>query len=569
MSNTSIATLAGARACAARRGRRRPQSPAELAQRLVGNYVVTPTIRLISNALHRAITCPDQRICISTPPRTGKSLLTSVTGVLYALMRNPDSNVILASYADSLAWEHSHRARVLVAENSGLLNFTLRADRAAVGRWQVDRRTPDGSPAAGGGLLAAGILSGITGFGADLLLIDDPIKNQLEADSAAHRRRVLHEFRSTLLTRLMPGASVVIISSRFHEQDLIGTLLAEEPDRWTYLNIPAIAQAGIPDALDRAPGVAMISALAGRTAESFADIRRSIGERAFYSLFQGVPANPEGALIKRNWFSDWRLPCAPTHPVRTVVGVDPSDSGSGDSCGLVAASLTSDNVVAVIADQSAPMTSDQWARAAVALAADVGASEIAIESFAARETYLRVANDALSRARIDRAIKITAWPPKGSGRGGGDAVARAAALLQALEVGTCRVAGHLPDFEAAATAWSAGQHCPDALAALVVGHDVLIHAAGRGCTIIAPPLTARLGQPAPGGSGAAVVGIDELLRQRRRLGPIPGAGRTAGGGRGRYGRSPAECHCGTIPLRRRRSGPQHLRPAHCRCDSAA
>jgi hypothetical protein len=78
---------------------------------------------------------------------------------------------------------------------------------------------------------------------------------------------------------------------------------------------------------------------------------------------------------------------------------DPSDSGRGDSCGLVAASMTSDGVVAVIGDVSAPLTSDQWARAAVTLAADVGASEIAVEGFAARETYMRVVNDALRRCR--------------------------------------------------------------------------------------------------------------------------------------------------------------------------
>lgn len=522
MSDTSsITTLAGARALAACRARRRPATPAELACRLIPGYNVTPTIALISDALAHAVIDGDGRYLISTSPRTGKSLLVSVIGPLFALMHNPQANVISASYADSLAWEHSHAARVLISQNADLLGFALRSDRAAVGRWQVDRRAPDGSPAAGGGLLAAGILSGITGFGADLLLIDDPIKNQLEADSAAHRRRVLHEFRSTLLTRLMPGASVVIISSRFHEQDLIGTLLSEEPDHWTYLNIPAIAEAGIPDALDRAPGVAMISALAGRTAESFADIRRAVGDRAWFSLFQGVPANPEGALIKRTWLDEWRLPAAPQRPVRTVVGVDPSDSGSGDACGLVAASMTGDGVVAVIADLSRPMTSDEWARAAVALAIDVGGSEIVVEAFAARETYTRVLREALSRAKVDRPIKITAWPPKGSGRGGGDAVARAAALLQGFEVGTVRLAGHFPALEAAACTWSAGQHCPDALSALVVAHDVLTYFASRGAVVFAPPPGVRLSDQSAGG-GASVTPIDDALRWRRSMRELPG-----------------------------------------------
>jgi phage terminase large subunit-like protein len=176
----------------------------------------------------------------------------------------------------------------------------------------------------------------------------------------------------------------------------------------------------------------------------------------------------------------------PPRPLLTVIGVDPADSGEGDACGLVAASMTAEGVVAVIADQSAPMTSDQWARAAVELAADVGASEIAVEGFAARETYTRVVNDAVRRYGIDRPIRVTSWPPRGSGRGGGDALARSAASLQALEVGTCRLAGYFPTFEAAAVTWHAGQHQPDGLAALVVAHDVLVHAAGRQMYVAIP-----------------------------------------------------------------------------------
>lgn len=145
----------------------------------------------------------------------------------------------------------------------------------------------------------------------------------------------------------------------------------------------------------------------------------------------------------------------------------------------MAASRTADGVVAVIADQSAPMTSDQWARAAVQLALDTGASEIAVEAFAARETYSRVLREALVRSGTDRHIKVTAWPPVGSGRGKGDAVARSSALLQALEVGTCRMAGHHPLLEDAAVVWQAGQHQPDSLAAPVVAPMCWCTAPGR------------------------------------------------------------------------------------------
>jgi hypothetical protein len=186
------------------------------------------------------------------------------------------------------------------------------------------------------------------------------------------------------------------------------------------------------------------------------------------------------------------------------VAIDPSDSGEGDAAGIVAASIGPDGVVAVIG-----------ARAAVNLAVDVGASEIAVESFQAGATYTRVVSEVMARVKLPHPIRVSAWPPKGSGRGGGDSLARSTALLQALEVGTCRVAGHLPDFETAAVGWQAGQHQPDALAALVVAFDVLTFAASRRCEVIAPPmLSARLGRPAAPGSGAVVVPFDSILRER-------------------------------------------------------
>ena len=116
-------------------------------------------------------------------------------------------------------------------------------------------------------------------------------------------------------------------------------------------NIPAVAEAGVPDALGRAPGVAMTSAL-GFTAEHFAAARRTSGERAWYALYAGVPAAPEGGLVKREWLDHWRLPSAPLRHRQDRGGRRPRRLGSGDACGIVAASMTAEGVVAVIADVS-------------------------------------------------------------------------------------------------------------------------------------------------------------------------------------------------------------------------
>jgi hypothetical protein len=474
--------LVGVRSVGLRRALVRPGSPAELARRLDPSFRVTPTIRLLSDAAVRSITRPDQRDVITTPPRTGKSQLRVIWTAVWALMRDPDMLIVVAAYADDLAQEHSRKARRIIQEHGGFLGLRVASDKSAVGRWTVEGRR--------GGMLAAGILSGITGMGADLLLVDDPVKNMQEADSAAYRRRVVAEFRSTLMTRLHPGGSAVVIQTRWHELDLAGVLLGEEAGRWRHVNVPAIAEVGVPDALGRGPGVAMVSAL-GRSAGEFVELRRQVGERTWWALFQGVPSAPEGGLVKREWLDTWRLPVAPAGTTRTVVGVDPSDSGKGDACGVTAWTLTADGVAVMLADVSAPMTSDEWARAAVDLAVACGASEIAVEGFAARETYVRVVREAIKRANIGRAVAVSSWPPRGSGRGGGDALARSAALLQGLEVGTARLAGHFPVWEEAAVSWQAGQHQPDGLAASVVAHDVLVHGAGMSMSFS--------GAPRPGG----------------------------------------------------------------------
>lgn len=468
----SLEAAIGAGALLAARRQMKAPSPAALARWLDPKFVVTATIATLSDVAVRWVKQPDQRDIVSTPPRTGKSQILAVWTVVWALGENPDLEIVVISYADDLAQEHSRKAREIIKEHSDRLGYHLAMDKTAVGRWRVDGRD--------GGMLAAGINSGVTGFGADLMILDDIVKDASQADSKAHRDRILKEYQGSLANRIHPGGSCMIVMTRWHEEDLAGAMIKQEPDVWHCTNVPAISEANVDDALGRPPGVAMTSAL-GFTAEHYRAFRRTVGERMWYAQFMGVPSTPEGTLVKQLWLDSWRLPCAPANPIMTVVAVDPADSGTGDKCGLIAASRTVQNVVAMIADKSAQMTSDQWTREAVTLAIEVGASVIAVEGFTARHTYTRMVKDAIKRAqddrRLRRSIKVVSWPEKGKPRPG-DAVARAAALLQALETGTCRLAGFFPDFEQAAVLWQIGQHQPDELSALVVGQDVLVNAAG-------------------------------------------------------------------------------------------
>jgi hypothetical protein len=476
----AVRGLIGARLLQARRNRAVPGTPARLAARCIRGYTITPTVCLLSDLLARAVTEPDGRYIISCPPRTGKSVLGSQVMPVWALLQNPDTELIVKSYGDELAEEHSREARRLLA---GMPGIELAQDKSSVGRWRVAGRR--------GGMLAGGILSGTTGFGADLLIVDDPVRGASDADSAASRRRLLAEFKASLLSRVHPGGSVVIISSRFHAEDLAGSLLAEPGSPWRHVNIPAISEAGVPDALNRLPGVAMVSAL-GRTKEGFEEIRRAVGQRAWAGMYLGVPGSPEGGLVKRQWFDAWRLPAAPAGATRIVVGVDPADSGQGDETGIVACSLTRAGVVILTADASGHYTSDQWSRRAVELADTIGASEISVESFSAGTTYTRLVREAVTRHKPRRPIRVTSWPPKGSGRGKGDAVGRASGLLAALETGRARIGGHLPELEAQAVSWQAGSHQPDRVAAAVVAFDVCDHAHGQRVSIAAPAFGERI-----------------------------------------------------------------------------
>ncbi|WP_234802636.1 terminase large subunit domain-containing protein [Mycobacteroides salmoniphilum] len=490
---TAMSTLTAARALAAVRSRRRPETPAELATMLDPNFVVTPTIRLLSDELVAAVKQPDSRLIVTTPPRTGKSTLVSRIFPVWLLMRNPDSELILKSYGDTLAEEHSAAARALIAEHHDLLGFELAQDKAAVGRWRVDGRR--------GGMLAGGILSSTTGFGANYLIVDDPVKGAQEADSDAHRRRLVNEFRASLMTRLMPGGSAIVVLTRWHEQDIAGSLLAEPDSRWRCVNIPAIATSGVPDALQRRPGVPLTSAN-GFTLERFTEIKSEVGSRQWAALYLGTPTSPEGGLIKAEWIDGHRLIAASRAPTMTVVGVDPAESGEGDETGIVAGQVGRDGQIALTHNVSAHLTSEGWVNRAVELAVAIGASRIVVEGYSAATTYARLLREAVATSRAGHQITVTTWPPKGQARKG-DALSRAQGLIAALETGRCRIAGQLPDLEADMLSWEAGQHQPDSVAAATIVFETLAATAGARITFAAP-LRGRLGDT---GAVAPVVPI--------------------------------------------------------------
>lgn len=308
---------------------------------------------------------------------------------------------------------------------------------------------------------------------------------------------------------------VVSHNTRWHPEDLSGTVLkgereADPRDRsWRHINIPAIAEEGIPDALGREPGEVMVSARQ-RTRTEFEQTRKKVGERVWYALYQGSPVIPAGGLFSREWF-DPRLPDPPKHPVASIVGIDPADSGEGDDTGIIGGMLDQDGTIVLAEDWSGQMTADDWSRQAVWLALKLGAREIAMEAFATATTYEQVIKRSwwdihheVEEKRRDGAI-LTAVEERALSRNmpfvihkwraGGDAVGRSALLRQALETGKCRVVQYkLAQFEDDAANWQSGQHQPDRVSAAIIAHDRLA-ALGSGRMTVAAPITGVTSQP--------------------------------------------------------------------------
>ncbi|QFP96291.1 terminase [Mycobacterium phage Apex] len=503
--------------------------PAEMAAAVTPGYRITPALSMISTSIERVLNSHRKiNLSVSMPPQEGKSSLCSVWAPLRALQLNPNRRIILATYAQPLADMHSRTAREVISTHgagitdplTGLAVEDKIGLRLAQGANKISFWSVEGGA---GGLLAAGIGATITGMPADLLIIDDPFKNMMEADSATHRANVELWFSSVALTRLAPDASIILIQTRWHPEDLAGKVLAGEklldPSErtWRHLNIPAIAEEGIADALGRKPGTPMVSARDTPEAKrNFAQTRKQVGERTWYALYQGSPRNPAGGIFQRAWF-DPRMPQGPSYPVASVVGIDPADSGEGDETGIVCGSLFHDGQakVALTHDRSGMFTSDQWAREGVLLALEQGARVVAVEGYTAAKTYMRVVRQAYTAIHNEAVAKrksgalltpleqraLTDIPPfqikPWRGANKADAVARAGGLSQSLETGRCRtVEGALAVFEEQACDWQMGQHQPDRVAAAIIVHDILMEMAGAQMHVAAPVNRAPAAPPA-------------------------------------------------------------------------
>lgn len=254
------------------------------------SYQVAPHHRAIAHKLEAVERGEVKRLIISMPPRHGKSQLASKYFPAWYLGRNPDKFIIGASYSKELAIDMGQAVRDLSRDEVHAAVFPgggLRNDTTARSRFMTRQ---------GGVYYGTGIGGAITGKGAHLLLIDDPVKSQAEADSAAKRKAIKTWYASDAYTRLMPGGAIVVIQTRWHEDDLAGWLLREhQAEGWDVLSLPAINELGEALWPEAFPLETLMRIKAALTAEQ--------GARAWDALYMQSPRPLEGAMFKRPWFN--------------------------------------------------------------------------------------------------------------------------------------------------------------------------------------------------------------------------------------------------------------------------
>lgn len=268
------------------------------------------------------------RLMIELPPRHGKSELASRKFPAWMLGRKPDLRIILASYGADLASKHSREVRNLIMSTRYQALFGALSSRSEPVELSADSRSVAAWDIAAphrGGMVAAGVGGGITGLGADLLILDDLFKNREEGESEPRREYVDDWYKSSAYTRLEQYGAVILFFTRWHPDDQAGRLIrrmVSEPDadQWEVVFLPALALGDYPadadaqrekmrdgvylplaDPLGRMPGQALWPERF--SAEWLEAKRANIDLYEFEALYQQMPYLREGGFFRRDWFT--------------------------------------------------------------------------------------------------------------------------------------------------------------------------------------------------------------------------------------------------------------------------
>jgi predicted phage terminase large subunit-like protein len=256
---------------------------------------------LICNKLQQILDGKLKRLMVFMPPRHGKSQTITESFPSYFNGKFPNKRAIVVSYGDELARDFGRKNKQKIDDfGKELFNIELDKSNHSATNYSIKEHT--------GGAFYTGIMGGITGRGADLLIIDDPIKTRMEAESETYRNRVYEEYQSSLTTRLMPNGAIIIILTRWHYDDLAGRILEkegriEDGGIWDVINLPCEAEEN--DPLGREIGEPLWSEF-GYNEEWIKEKKIAVGSRTWFSLYQQRPSPDSGDIFKRQWIKYYR-----------------------------------------------------------------------------------------------------------------------------------------------------------------------------------------------------------------------------------------------------------------------
>lgn len=258
-------------------------------------YQASAHHRLIAQKLMAVERGEIDRLIIVVPPQHGKSELASIRFPAWFLGRNPRKRVMACSYGLTLARDFSYKSRNVMADANRwpFPNVRLADDRATSTEWDTDQ---------GGGYSGSGMRGVLTGKGCDLLVIDDAVKGDEAADSPTQRDATWEWYTSTAYPRVRAGGAIVVIGTRWNQDDLIGRLLdAQENggDQWEVLHLPAICDSE-DDPLGRKIGEVLWPEV--YTAEEINKKKANMSGRMFTAQYQGRPTELEGGTFKETWW---------------------------------------------------------------------------------------------------------------------------------------------------------------------------------------------------------------------------------------------------------------------------
>lgn len=292
-------------------------SPLDLAEALNPFATIrTPALELINAAVVKCLATPGGRLAISLPPQEGKSYAVTRPVPLWLYLTDPALRLGVACYSQELAEEFGGGIRDWIAENDGThdtidLGLRISRDSKAKRYWSIAGHM--------GRFMAVGMQSGtLTGRALDGLIIDDPFGGSDDADSKSFRDSVWSFWTGKAIPRLPPAAWVIVIQTRWHEDDFIGRLAAgPDANRWRIINIPAQADhnpaKGETDPLGREVGEYLQSAR-GRTPADWESRKIELGTRMWNALCQGRPSPELGDVWKRPWWGRYDTPAWSIQP---------------------------------------------------------------------------------------------------------------------------------------------------------------------------------------------------------------------------------------------------------------